>query len=480
VRELARRQEELARRQRELANSQQSAEETRRQLEQLTREQQQLRQQAEALEKQMRGSQGASAGKRESGEGGAAGAQAGQEMRQVSEQMRNAANEMQRRNAGGAAASSEKAAESLRQMERQMGGSTTNARQRAAGELQLEAQQIAESQRRIASEVSRLEKDDRNARGGSGARGAKPTAAEGRNGDALRRLAAEKDKLADRVDELQRGARQLQRDTPGEAGAPFREAAEQLQGQQIGSRMRASGKEMRDRAGSGGAGRQGQSQTSPPANQAEVEQQISRALDSVVDTLGGNAQADGRRPTGELDRTREMRERLNRLEQQVREAEGRASGRQGQSGTPQSTARGQQSGGQGQSGRTAGGGDGGAADQRLQRAREEYARELERSRESLGRLQGQPRGGQSGATPEQHEFSRSSPGNEAFKQDFGRWEALRKDVDLAMEHYEATVAARLARKTADDRLSAGGSERVPEAYRSLVSRYFESIAKVKK
>jgi hypothetical protein len=462
-----------------LANSQGSAEETRRHLEELTREQQELRRQAEALEKQMRGSQGGSAtGKKE--QGSTAGAQAAQEMRDVSEQMRNTANEMQRGNAGAAAGIGAKAAESLRQMERQMGGATTNARQRAAGELQLEAQQIAELQRRIASEVSRLEKDDRNARGASGTRGAKPTEGEGPSGDALRRLAAEKDKLADRVDELQRGARQLQRDTPGEASAPFREAAEQLQGQQIGSRMRASGREMRDRAGSRGAGRESQGRASQPQSQAQVEQQISRALDSVVDTLGGSAQADGRRLTGELDRTREMRERLNRLEQQVRDAEGRANGRQEQSGAPSSPGRGQQAGSRGQSGRTTGGGDGGAADQQLQRAREDYARELQRSRESLGRLQGPPRGGESGGTPEQHEFSQSSPGNEAFKQDFGRWEALRKDVDLAMERYEAAVAARLARKMADDRLSAGGSERVPEAYRPLVSRYFESIAKVKK
>ena len=35
-----------------------------------------------------------------------------------------------------------------------------------------------------------------------------------------------------------------------------------------------------------------------------------------------------------------------------------------------------------------------------------------------------------GSTPEQHEWSRSAPGNEAFKQDFDRWESLRKDVDL--------------------------------------------------
>ena len=71
-------------------------------------------------------------------------------------------------------------------------------------------------------------------------------------------------------------------------------------------------------------------------------------------------------------------------------------------------------------------------------AREEYTRELQRSRESLGRMQAEQRDG-GGATPEQHECSRSAPGNEAFKQDFSRWESLRKDVDLALERYEAAA-----------------------------------------
>ena len=106
-------------------------------------------------------------------------------------------------------------------------------------------------------------------------------------------------------------------------------------------------------------------------------------------------------------------------------------------------------------------------------------RELQRSRESLGRMQADQRDG-GGATPEQHEWSRSAPGNEAFKQDFSRWESLRKDVDLALERYEAGLSARLAKKAAEDRLSGGGSERVPDAYRPLVSKYFESLARDKK
>jgi hypothetical protein len=91
-------------------------------------------------------------------------------------------------------------------------------------------------------------------------------------------------------------------------------------------------------------------------------------------------------------------------------------------------------------------------------------------------MRAEQRGGLGGSTPEQHEFSRSAPGNEAFKQDFGSWESLRKDIDLALEQFEAAASARLAPKAAD-RMSGGGSERVPDAYRPVVSRYFEAIAK---
>ena len=125
--------------------------------------------------------------------------------------------------------------------------------------------------------------------------------------------------------------------------------------------------------------------------------------------------------------------------------------------------------------RPRGGGSGADA---VQRARQEYLRELQRANETLGRMRAEQRGG-GGSTPEEHEFSRSAPGNEAFKQDFSNWESLRKNVDLALEQFEAAASDRLAPKIGD-RLSAGGSERIPDAYRPMVSRYFEAIAKAKK
>ena len=49
-----------------------------------------------------------------------------------------------------------------------------------------------------------------------------------------------------------------------------------------------------------------------------------------------------------------------------------------------------------------------------------------------------------------------------------------------MEQHDASVSRRLAGKIAEARLSAGGSDRVPEEYRQFIAKYYESLAKVKK
>ena len=469
IRDLARRQEELARRQRELAAAGLQAEALKRQLERLSREQEELRQRAEELQTEAKAQSGSSAGGRG---GNSSSSSTGSEMQRAAEQMQSAAGEMQRQNPGGAAERAERAAESLRRLERQVRGSSADARQRTAGELRLEAQQIAEAQRRAAAEAARLEKES-----GTGGGPGRSTA------DALRRLAAEKETLAGRIDRLQQAANDAGRDAPGAEGAPLRDAGRQLQEQRAGDRMRESARELQQQAGAAGSsgGRQG-----TPADHsrgsgqdpAQREQQLTRTLESVANTLSGGGQSETGRLAEQLDRSGDIRDRLNQAEQRLRQAEAQAAaGRQGEAG--RATPQGQLSGrGAGQGGRGDGGGRGGAPDS-VQRAREEYARELQRSREQLNRMRAEQRGGNAGSTPEHHEFSRSAPGNEAFKQDFSGWENLRKDVDLALEQFEAAASDRLGRKV-PDRLSGGGSERIPDAYRPMVSRYFESIAKVKK
>jgi len=429
IRDLARRQEEINRRQRDLEGL--AAEERRRQLEKLSRDQEELRRQAEELSRQAAQTGQRQSGQQQSGQqqsqgqpsqGQAQGqpSNSGQQspgsagMRAAAEQMRRAANDMQRQDGESAARSGERAAEQLRNLEQQLRGSGSDARQRAAADLQAEGQQIAQEQRRIASEAERLEKSG-----------------EGANEDARRRLAAEKDRLADRIDALQREAQRLGREQgTGDEQARARAASAELDKSRVGDRMRESAQGLR------------QGSASPSA---QLEQQLAQAIDRATEKLGGAASAGARQAAGELERTRELRERLDQLEARMREAEGRN--------------------------------DGGEA----AKLRQQYEQELRRARESLGR---QARGSEqrdgAGATPEQHEFSRSAPGTEAFKQDRSGWESLRKDVNRAIEDHEAAVSRRLAKALADDRLAAGGSDRVPEQYRRLVAKYYESLAKAKK
>ena len=123
----------------------------------------------------------------------------------------------------------------------------------------------------------------------------------------------------------------------------------------------------------------------------------------------------------------------------------------------------------------------GKNDGSLEKLQQQYAQEIDRARQTLG---GQPGGEQNngggGATPEEQEFSRSAPGTQAFKQDRSGWESLRKDLNRAMEQHDAAVSRRLAGTLGDARLSAGGSERVPDDYRLFIAKYYESLAKVKK
>jgi hypothetical protein len=109
---------------------------------------------------------------------------------------------------------------------------------------------------------------------------------------------------------------------------------------------------------------------------------------------------------------------------------------------------------------------------------DEIAREiraLERLAEGLGE-NGQPLR-QALRTLEQYAPSRSAPGTEPWKQDFSRWESLRRDIAVALEQLEARVSARLQAEEREDRLDAGGSEATPDAYRQEVARYYRSLAR---
>ena len=192
-------------------------EELKRELEKLTREQSELRQKAEELAQKMasrkgrkrregtgrsarqKGQQGQTGqqGQQGSGQTGQSGqavsparlgpsGQSGdsKRMRDVSEEMRNAASELRRQDPGaGQRARQSRARKAAPAPAAARVGAARRNRQRAVGDMQLEARQLADAQRQIASELAKT---------GPGEAGK----------DAVRKLAGEQDRLADRATKL--------------------------------------------------------------------------------------------------------------------------------------------------------------------------------------------------------------------------------------------------------------------------------------
>ncbi|MGE3511968.1 MAG: DUF4175 family protein, partial [Vicinamibacterales bacterium] len=305
IRELAKRQDELLRRQEELARQRQqlTAEELKRALETLTREQQALREQAEQMARQMsQGQPGASSPERQSeqarrtgdrnqpgqqgqgsprpegqrqGQGASpdptqasgssgssgdgdrpgrsidreprAGDRASQ-MREVSEEMRRAASELSRQAPTEASTRGSRALDKLKDLEHQIAAGAPDEQRRAIGDMQLEARQLADAQRELSNELNRI--------------------GPGENGqDALRRVAGEQERLAERAERLRRnmerqaesagaeGDRRQQRQGAARASEQANgrrvvgEAAQEMQRQRLAERMRQSAEQLRGGAG---------------------------------------------------------------------------------------------------------------------------------------------------------------------------------------------------------------------------------------
>ena len=465
IRELARRQEALARQQRDLAKNQaqMNADEVKRQLERLTREQEELRQQAEELSKQMQGGSSSS-----QGGGQRASGSDSQQMREISEEMRNAAGDLRRQDPQQASARGSKVGEQLRGIEQRMQGARPDERRRAAGDLRLEAQQIADAERRLANEVSR-------------------TAAGAGGEDARRKLAGEQERLADRTQRLGESVRQLAQSGEADERQAMSEAGREIEKQRIAERMRESAQAMR----AGGDPKA----TAEASRAATTAEELARALDEVAGRLGdatGGRDGETARLSEQLSRTQELRDRLSRLERSMGELQKQGAQEQGAKGAKgasgaqgansEKSPDGQQSGerqpgSQGQDGSTgqqgsSGGGRGSV--ERLQRDVDNQLRDAQRLAEELQREHpGMEKGG---TTPEQWQRSVSAPGTEGFKQDFAKWESLKKNLLVALEQTESKLADQLRARETRERLNAGRHDAVADTYRELVDRYYQSLA----
>ncbi len=521
LRELARRQEALQRAQQDLARSRDrlSDEDVKRQLERLTREQQQLTEQANDLSKQMQQSsqqqsadeqprqqgsksqpQSSSAGGSQSQPSGSQGQSAtSRRLKEIAEQMKDAASDLRRQDPDQASERSGQAVEQLRDLSRQMERSRPDDRRRAMGDLQFEARQLADAERRVASEADRLSP-------GAGA------------DETRRRLAAEQERLADRTDRLREAARQMSEPAAGATGDPgeseARQAAQQaardLERERLSDRMRAAAESMRKPGAPGAQGSEGR--------------EMARALDRIAGQLGsaaGTADQETERLSEQLARTSELRDQIDELQRTIEALDREA--RQGQQGgRPQSDAQGQrrqagqqgqqsQAGQQGQQGQQPGqeagqsasqsspspssqqgqagregssgeqgGADGGRGGQlaRLQREASDRMREAQRTAGEL--RQQNPDMRNSPATPEDWYPSLSAPGTESFKQDFTKWESLKKNLLMALERTESRLASQLRERESRERLNVGGHQGVSDEYREMVDRYYQSLASPRK
>ena len=533
IRELARRQDDLAREQQQLARerSQLTAEEAKRRLERLTREQQRLQQEAQQLAQQMQNgqqgrqspqgqpqsgqqgqqsqgqqaqsgqqgqqgqqgqsgqSQGQSQGQQASGGQSGASAASRDRLREAAQQMGEATSQLQQQSPDQAAARGSRSAQALRDAERALQAGTPGERQRAAGDVQLEARELAEAQRQLAQQSGEL---------GTPQSGA--TANERR-----RQLAGEQGRLADRVASLERQVRELARGAdPGRDA--LGQAARELQRGKTAEQLQQAARQLRE----GG--------TPQGTDIARQQRDAARVLDrvsSLAAQAGGRATGDTQALSSRLADTRDLRDRLKSLEDRIaslaqqaeREAagadgkgDGKGEGKgksgdrpgqqqqadaspQGQDGAPRGSqpggrnqSPGQQGQGQGQ-GQGNGEGRGDTLDQ-LRQLQAEYARELQQAGQMMqgSNAGGADRGGRM-STPEGHEFSRSAPGTEAFKQDFARWESLKKGIGNAMDRYEASLAQRLAEREAAERVQAPLRDKVPDRYAESVVRYYQSLSR---
>jgi hypothetical protein len=72
--------------------------------------------------------------------------------------------------------------------------------------------------------------------------------------------------------------------------------------------------------------------------------------------------------------------------------------------------------------------------------------------------------------------SGSAPGSELYKLDLGSWASLRRNLDNALQHFEAERSRELSAAELSGRVTAGSDGSLPARYQGLVDQYFRSVA----
>jgi hypothetical protein len=328
-------------------------------------------------------------------------------------------------------------------------------RRRKLGDLQLEARQLAERQRQLASDLDK-------------------TGQQGSSSDTLRRLAGEEDRLTDRAQNLEDRLTAIAR-APNTGRGADRGAdavagvARDFERERLSDRMRETADELRARSSRS----RGTARDVPSADAkwgSRHQEDLAHALDRLADRLAdAGGDRDSRRLSEKLAQTERLKESLDRLSQAL-ESAGRQAGRAGSDASAKRT-----TGERGQIGE----GRQGAGGTDLSRLEEESLRQLKEIQAFMNELRREDpslsRNGV-GFTLEGQGLILSAPGTEAFKQDFARWDALRRQAGVALEQAQSSLSKRLQAQASKDRLPSGVADIAPPAYQTQVEQYFKALA----
>jgi hypothetical protein len=248
--------------------------------------------------------------------------------------------------------------------------------------------------------------------------------------------------------------------------------------------MQQSADAMRAAADRGNGTQRGNTAAGPQSGEARTEASaqdaMARELDRVADKLAAGTNAkdgESKKLSDQLARVQQQRDALDRISRELGQTgqQNGAAASQGQSAqkTP------------GQSGKVGEGqqGGGGGRGTDLAKLREESMRQLQQTRELLNQLAREDQTfshGGAGFTFEGRGMTMSAPGTEAFKQDFARWEEMKRQMTTALDQAETSISKKLQAKQARDRLAAGADDKAPPEYRQQVDSYFKAIAGKKK
>jgi len=289
----------------------------------------------------------------------------------------------------------------------------------------------------------------------------------------LEKLTREQAELRQQAEELAKRMSKLESGTQNSAGSPAsspsgtEQTARQLR--EISNDMQSATNDLRRRdstqAGSGG--------TRALEKLKALERRLGgghRGEPRNLAAPGTPRDAESKAMSDQRGRARELRQNIERVTRELEQLS-QDSGRSSVPGRRPSPD---------QTGKAAGRPDPGSTGRagEADRLRQQAVRELQRTRELIDELRRQDpsfASGGPGFTFEGAGMVFSSPGTEAFKQDFTKWQALSAEATRALDRAESSLSKGLKQEDSSGRLAAGIDDKAPAAYQAQVDRYFKAL-----